>query len=119
MALNLLWEPLPHCIKLMCNITSIPFRFRQKLRHIQSLIIEAQQMSNNNYKLYIFEDGCSLIDPLNNKLLCYYQFIDPVPVFMVQLENLWQFWRYEKNYCKCKSRSEVNFYLTQKQKYYG
>ena len=75
-------------------------------------------MSKNDYKLYLFEDGCAILDPIKNKLLCYYNYDSPMVVFLNRLESLWNFWRYEKSIIKCKNPSEVNFYLTQKQKFY-
>lgn len=119
MAFNTFWRPLPSVVDVRCDYEHLPYRFRQKMTMIQSYLIQLQQYSNIKYKLILFDDGCCIMDPLNNKLLCFYDYLTPLVLFLNRLESLWQFWRYEKNLDKFKNRSEINWFRSHKQMYYG
>lgn len=119
MAFNTFWRPLPSLVDVRCDYNHLPYRFRQKMTMIQSFMIDLQRMSKIKYKLLLLDDGCVILDPLNNKLLCSYDYFSPMVLFLSRLESLWQFWRYENNIDKFKNRSEINWFRSQKQIYYG
>lgn len=120
MPFNPSWRPLTKSVDIRCDYPHLPYRLRQKMPAIQSYMLEMRQMSKNDYRLVLLDDGCCVLDPINNKLLCYYDYLTPIVVLMNHLEELWQFWRYEANIYKPKTIIEVNHYLTLKNKYiYG
>lgn len=85
--------PLPSVIVSKVDYKYIPYRVRQKMAAIQSYVIEAQRYSHCDYRLYMMEDGCMLIDYLYNKILWKSSY--NVPSLVTRLKELVNYWNYE------------------------
>ena len=101
-----------------CDYQHLPYCFRQKMRSIQSYLLSIQYASRNNYKLYLFDDGCALLDPIRNKILWKLSYYSSISVLMHHLEELYRFYQYETHSKTIKTLISRNDYLTLKSKYY-
>lgn len=111
-------QPIPHIINLCVPYESIIGRLRQKMSKIQYSLIELRRISNIDYRLYVDRDSCILVDPLYNKILWHFDFVEsPFILLELRLDELYKYWYYEKNKDSFKNRVEVNDYLTLKKKF--
>lgn len=114
------FRPLHHVINCdYCDYTHVPFRFRQKMRSIQSLLIGIRNLSKCDYKLCMFDDGCVLLDSLRNKILWKFDYYSSLGILFARLEELKRFYNYEKTDNFNKNIISRNDYLALKHKYYG
>lgn len=114
MALDPHWTPACSSVVVNTDYKLLPFRFRRKMTEIMSILFEVRNLSKNDYKLYLFDDGCALLDPIKNHIICTYNYENPVAILLSQLISLHQFWKYEANVCKINTQIEYNFYVTHK-----
>lgn len=118
MALDPHWTPACSSVIVNTNYNLLPFRFKRKMTDIMSILLEVRNLSKNDYKLYLFDDGCALLDPIKNLLLCTYNYEDPVAILLCQFNSLYQFWRYEAHVSQINTQVEYNFYITHKRKFH-
>lgn len=95
----------------------LPYRVRQLMTKIQGQLMDIRNTSKIPYRLYFYDDGCAIIDPLYNKVLCYYPYSSPVAILQYDLDELFKFWRYEKNLPNIKNRTEYNHWLSLKKQF--
>lgn len=114
------YRPLPNVIDYSnCDYNHVVYKFRQKVRAIESWLLSIRHLSRCNYKLVMFDDGCLLLDPLRNKILWKYNYHSSSGILFARLEELYRFYQYETNYKTIKNNLTRNDWLTLKQKYYG
>ena len=102
-----------------CDYEHLRYQFRQKIRAIQSLLISIRNMSNNDYRLVLFDDGCMMVDFIRNKVLWTFDYYSAISILIGRLEELYRFYNYEKNQNFNTSRITRNDYYMLKKKYYG
>ena len=102
-----------------CDYSHLPYRIRQKMRNIQSYLLNVQHASKCNYKVYLFDDGCVLVDPLRNKILWKYDYYSSLGILFALLEEIYRFYQYETHCKTIKNNLTRNDWLTLRQKYYG
>lgn len=102
-----------------CDYDHLCYRFRQKMRAIESWLLSIQHISKNNYKLILFDDGCMFYDPLRNKILWTFDYHSSFPILQTRLEEIYRFYQYEKNCNYIKNQITRNDYFNLRKKYYG
>lgn len=115
------YRPYPAYVQIRCNYEHLPYRFRQRMQKIQYEVLQIRQLSKNpSIRLYLFDDDCALVDTINNKILCTYNyFYSSMAVLSALLTEVKQFYEYEKNRDKLKTLIEFNHYKHLKKKFYG
>ena len=113
------FRPLPQVVNYQyCDYDHLPYKIRQKMRTIQGYLIDIRNLSKNNYKLCLLDDGCLLLDPLRNKILWKFDYFSSIGILMHRLEELTRFYLYETHVKTIKTLTSRNDYFTLKQKYY-
>lgn len=91
------YRPMAHYVEFKCSYSDTPYKFRQKLRRIEGLLLEVSTMAKKHYKLFVFEDGTFLYDVTYNRILWQLDFMSSsMAVLMSRLEDLVRFWSYEE-----------------------
>lgn len=106
-------SPLPNYVTCVCEYNHVPYRLRQKMLHVQSLLIESSQLSKCHYHLVLCEDGCFVYESVYNKLIWQGNYC--IKVLINHLENLLKYWYYESK--KNKHQIQKNEYLSLRQTY--
>lgn len=99
-------------------MSRIPWKLRQKLSHVQHLLIDIFHTGCVTCKLCLFEDGLFLYNTLTNKVLWKTDWQDyNYPTLLTHLSGLKRLYDYESNKIPIKTVVARNDYLTLRQKY--
>lgn len=110
------YRPLPNVIGIYCDYPHLRFKFRQKIRDIQHRMIRLRDISKCQYKLLLFDDMCSLYDPLRNKIVWTSEYV--MPCIYTLLSEVQRLYDYETDSIKIENQSDYNDYQTLKKKYF-
>lgn len=104
-------------VAVYCEYNHLPYKLRQKMKLVQSLIMETCEMSCNHYKFICMADGCMLLDTLRNKILWTLNY-NSMAVLLDRLREIHRLYRYEKHYISCKDMVAFHDYCNLKKRYY-
>lgn len=112
------YRPLAHVMPIRCDYDHLPYKFRQKVKSIQGDIMEIRAVSRNDYRLYLFDDACAMVDVNRNKIIWTFDYLfGSMAILKSRLSSLLRFWYYESGCVKISNHCEVSDYLTLKRKY--
>lgn len=107
----------PMYIRCLCDWKFVPYKFKQKMRLIQSYMIDLCHLSHKQYYLYIDETDALLVDTLYNKIVWQVSYGSSMVVLLYLLTELIRFWKYENKIDTISNQVEFNDYLSLKKKY--
>lgn len=100
-----------------CDYDRIKYCYRQKMRQVESLLLDITRLSRKVYVLYLGQYECALVDTLDNKMLWTLNYTSSVKELLGRLEELKRFWRYENTSYKIRNCVEDNDFRTLAKKY--
>lgn len=114
----MLRQPLQSFIGVYCDMSRVPYKLRQKLSHVQHLLIDIFHTGCVRYKLCLFEDGLILLNTLTNKVIWETDWFNyNLPTLLTLLSGIQRLYDYEINKILIKTVVARNDYLTLRQKY--
>ena len=112
------YRPLEHVMPIRCDYDHLPYKFRQKVKSIQGDIMEIRSVSRNDYRLYLFDDACAMVDVNRNKIVWIFDYWSgSMATLNCLLSSMLRFWSYESGSLKISNHCEASDYLTLKRKY--
>lgn len=99
--------------------SKVPYRVRQKYRAIEYHIIKIREYSCSDIRLVIDSDFSTLIDFINNCCLFTHENTESSAALIFLLEQVQQFYRYDRYPESISTMSQYNHYQSLKQKFYG